>query len=162
MKTGTSIKRIRDELDAFGPLVAGCTVKAYDRKDCQLAYDQLYRLWQRIKKELDSNNDLSKGDRDACHKILEDCFLKELIGGLRVIGAHAVSDTGRKQGAIALRTPSGSPFAIPGDSSAGEVFAGPIFSFPESASVSSLCHSEYLAEAEKRIRKILTLANVKP
>jgi hypothetical protein len=150
----TSIRRIKSDFDAFCQRVESyrehCANHILQKDSCEAAYEGLYRLNQRIKKELESG-DLNTQQRRICHGLLEDKFLNGLLE-LRTVSAHIESDSAKKRGYIQIYVPSGQPVNFSCEVSAGALFSNNIFMTSESHSDSNkINHMDNLKTAVKRI-----------
>ncbi len=126
------------------------------RKDnCEAAYEGLYKLIQRIKKELNSGT-LNKQESGICCEIRDDRYLKGLLK-LRTVATHIQSDTAKKNGSIRMYVPEGSPVEISCEVSAGSMFSINTVIFPKSPSTSGgkIDHLHNLNTAKERIEKKL-------
>ena len=152
----TSMERIKLDFDAFRQRVESYREKYANprlQKDCcEAAYEGLYRLNQRIKKELGSGT-LDKQERCICHEIRDDNFLNGLLE-LRTVSVHIQSNTAQKRGSIQFYMPSGQPVEISCEVSAGAAFSNNVFVLPESLSgIDKINHLDNLNTALERIRK---------
>lgn len=152
------MKRIQADVNAFFERVE-CYLSHranHDRhKDAsEAAYEGLYKLSQRIKKELAEGN-LSKPENRVCNAIAQEKYLNGLLE-LRTIATHVKSDTAIKRGHLNLYMPSGQLISIDPELSAGAVFSHSTFRLPQPASgVSEFRHTELLSTAKARIEKHL-------
>ena len=152
------MERIQTDLAAFNHridvYVENNTNPGRHKDSCEAAYEGLYKLIQRIKKELLSG-DLNKLELSVCHKICNDCFLIGLLK-LRTVATHVKSGTAKKKEYIHLYDPSGQPIEIHSEVSAGPVFAESIFRNDKSfSSKVPINHLHNLKTAKERIGKML-------
>ena len=152
------MERIKIDFDAFCKRVEAYRENIADpdrQKDsCEAAYEGLYKLIQRINKELQSGA-LNRQESSICHEIHDDHFLNGLLE-LRTVGTHIQSDTAKKRGYFQIYVPSGQPVVIPCEVSAGSAFSKNIFSLPKpSSGIDKINHLENLNVAKERIAKKL-------
>lgn len=155
----TSMARIQTDLKAFNRridvYIENNANPGLHKDSCEAAYEGLYKLIQRIKKELLSG-DLNKLELSVCHSICDDRYLNGLLE-LRTVGTHIKSDTAKKKEYIRLYDPSGQPIEIDSDVSAGPVFAESIFRKGKSfSSKVTINHLQNLKTAKERIGKMLS------
>ena len=154
----SSLVRIKKDFDAFCQRVETYRENVANpnrKKDsCEAAYEGLYKLIQRIKKEF-SSGALSQQESSIFCEIRDDNYLNGLLE-LRTVAAHIQSDTARKRGAIYMYAPSGPQVEIPSEVSAGYVFSKNTFVLREpSFGISTINHLENLDVAKERIAKKL-------
>lgn len=154
-----SMKRVLSDANALFERVetylTDCTNHDRHKDACEAAYEGLYKLMQRIKKELDKGS-LLMPEAHVCNAISQDKYFGGLLE-LRTVAAHVKSDTARKRGYLNLYMPSGQPLSIDPELSAGAVFAQPTFRLPQPVSgISELPHTEFLRTAKMRIEKLLS------
>ena len=153
-----SLIRIRQDFEAFCQRVETYrdNIASPDRaKDsCEAAYEGLYKLIQRIKKEIRSGV-LTQQASSACCEIRDDNYLNGLLE-LRTVATHIQSDTARRRGAMYVYAPSGPRVEIPCEVSAGGAFSGNVLVLRKpSSGISTLNHLENLDTAIDRIAKKL-------
>ena len=149
---------IKLDFDAFRQRVESyrenCANPKLQKDSCEAAYEGLYKLNQRIKKELRSGV-LNKQETRICHEILDDYFLNGLLE-FRTVSTHIQSDTAQKRGYIQLYVPSGQPVEISCEVSAGAVFSNNVFVLPKPHSgIDKINHLDNLNTALERIGKKL-------
>lgn len=149
-----SMERIKSDFAAFRQRVESyrenCANHGLQKDSCEAAYEGLYRLNQRINKELESG-DLNNQEKHICHELLTDTFLNGLLE-LRTVSAHIESDSAKKRGYIKIYVPSGQPVELSCEVSAGAVFSNNIFSILKSHSgIDKINHLDNLNTAIKRI-----------
>ena len=150
----SNVERIKKDFDAFCQRVETYQENVTNsdrRKDCcEAAYEGLYKLMQRIKKEIDSGA-LNKQESSVCCEIRDDLYLNGLLE-LRTVAAHIQSDTARKRGAIYIYAPSGPRVEIPSEVSAGSAFIENIFVLrTPSSGISTINHLDNFDAAKERI-----------
>jgi len=124
---------------------------------CEAAYEGLYKLSQRIKKEMKhvGHGGLDKSELAFCHNFLNDHYLNGLLQ-LRTVATHVVSDTGKKEGHITFYTPNNNEITLNFETSAAAAFSIDTLELPNQRSgVTSLSHLEELNAAIVRINKLL-------
>jgi hypothetical protein len=152
-----SMTRILTDMKAFSDRVESylndSTNPDRHKDACEAAYEGLYKLMQRIEKELKEGS-LNNPEKRICNKIVQDNYLKGLLP-LRTIAAHIKSDTAQKQGCVHLYLPSGPPVSIDPNLSSGAVFVKPSFQLQISTSgISEIRHPELLQTAKTRLEKL--------
>jgi len=159
--SSTSFRSISNDFAAFekrvDTYVESISGPEHNKDDCEAAYEGLYKLSERIKKELKSGN-LTKQEKNAITKIRDDRFINSLITGLRKIATHIVSDTAENQGGSRVYLPTGKPVTIPSDVSAGAAFTNADLILPEE--FANINHKNMLTTARQRIKKILGQAAI--
>jgi len=159
--SSTSLQSISNDFAAFekrvDTYVETITGPEHNKDACEAAYEGLYKLSERIKKELNSGN-LKKQEKNAIIKIRDDKFINSLITGLRKIATHVVSDTAEKLGGSDVYLPTGQPVTIPSDVSAGAAFAKVDLILPEE--FANINHKNMLTTARQRIKKLLGQAAI--
>lgn len=153
-----NIERIKTDFAAFCQRVEAYSQNylnpSLQKDSCEAAYEGLYKLQQRINKEIRSGN-LSNDQLAVCHQIVADNFLVGLLE-FRKVGTHIESDTAKKRGFFQIYIPSGQPVEISCEVSAGAAFSNNIFRLPDpSSGITEINHLENLKTAKERIEKKL-------
>lgn len=148
--------RIKNDFDALcmriGTYQENIANPDQHKDNCEAAYEGLYKLMQRIKKELISG-DLNKNEKSVCCEIQDDNFLNGLIE-FRTIAAHIQSDTAKKRGHFQLYVPSGQSVEFDCEVSAVAAFSEKIFKLPmPSCGIETIDHLDNLRTAKERILK---------
>lgn len=146
--------RIKVAFDAFQKRVKSFedseNVPTTFQDACECAYEGLYKLKERIDRELEKSTDkcnLTKEEKRFCIDLFSDKFLSGLLQ-LRVVATHVVNDRAIKEQSFTLLSPDGFPMDLDYSASANAVFSSNIYS---PYGVGEINHRQNLREAVKRI-----------
>ena len=132
---------------AFSDKVAECCrATSFDADDYRDAIGRLGRLRERYQHE-QRNGTLDPGEAEALYKVFEDdVFIKGMLD-VRKISEHIEKRSG---GGAVIRLKDNSPIPLSAQTSAGALFAGPIYSVHRSqGQVHSVDHRKQLQDAEE-------------
>ena len=124
---------------------------------CESAYESLYKLKERIDKELENidKTDITNIEEQCCRNIFQDNFLKGLLD-LRTVATHIQNDQALRNGTFSILSPEGATIELSPSASAIAVFSHNIFVLENQRfGADSINHLNNLREAERRIVKKL-------
>ena len=148
-----ALTRILGDARDFFEKVEQCRrADPFNAADVRDAIGRLGRLRERYIKEKDERA-LEPGEEKALAKVFDDdVFIKGMLDA-RQISEHVSKRSG---GGAVIRKADNSPIPLEAQTSAGALYAGPIYTVHrKKGQVEHINHLEQLEEAERRIKQVL-------